>query len=179
MDCRLAATALGLALAVACAAIGQKSSAASDDTSRVLSIIGRNERVAIVDGGVVMQAKVDTGADSTSIDARQIEEFERDGEKWVRFETRTNADKVVTFEREVIDTVTIIGAGDEKQERLVVNIALCVGDVQRDVEVNLANRTGLEYRLLLGRGFLENGGFLVNVAQEFSHDPRCSETMER
>lgn len=176
---RIAAIALGVALAPAYAAIGQESDGASDDESRVLSIIGRNERVAIVDGGVVMQAKVDTGADSTSIDARQIEEFERDGAKWVRFETRTNDGKVVAFEREVIDTVTIIGAGDEKQERLVVNIALCVGDVQRDVEVNLANRTGLEYRLLLGRGFLENGGFLVNVAQEFSHDPRCSETMER
>lgn len=165
-----------LAVAVALSATSAK---AAEQETRSLSIIGRNEHVAISQADMLMQAKVDTGADSTSIDARLIERFERDDEAWVRFEVRTNNDEVVTFEREIVDTVRIIGAGDDAQERLVVDIDLCVGDVHRTVEVNLADRTGLEYRLLLGRGFLERGGFLVNVAQEFSHDPRCDEIVER
>ena len=151
----------------------------NDSDQRPLSIIGNAEEAVIVDGGIVMKAKVDTGADSTSIDARKVETFTREGADWVRFETRTNGDEVVTFEREVVDTVTIIGAGDEEQERLVVDIGLCVGNTFRNVKVNLADRSGLDYRLLLGRGFLESGGFLVNVAQEFSLTPSCDEIVER
>jgi len=146
---------------------------------RPLSIIGNAENVVLVDGGITMQAKIDTGADSTSIDARKIERFTRDGAEWVRFEVHTNSDQVVTFEREVVDTVTIVGAGDEDQERLVVAIGLCLGTVYREVETNLADRSGLDYRLLIGRGFLERGGFLVNVAQEFSVPPACKQTVER
>ena len=179
MKSRIAtATAFAIAMTFPFHSAAQDDSDASD-AARVLSVIGRTERVALADGGVIMQAKVDTGADSTSIDARKIEEFEREGDDWVRFEVRTNDDQVVTFEREIVDTVIIIGAGDEEQERFVVEIGLCVSDVQRDVEVNLADRSGLDYRLLLGRGFLEDGGFLINVAQEFSHEPQCPDLVER
>ncbi|NBB82270.1 MAG: ATP-dependent zinc protease [Alphaproteobacteria bacterium] len=153
--------------------------AATETEPRSLSVIGSVERVALAEGGVTLEAKVDTGADSTSIDARGIERFDRDGGDWVRFEVRTNDGQSVTFERAVIDTVTIVGAGDEEQERLVVELGLCVADVYRDVEVNLADRSGLKYRLLLGRRLLEDGGFLVNVAQSFSHAPRCDAVVVR
>ena len=155
-------------------------SAESDGTDdRVLSVIGRAERVALTDGGIIMEAKVDTGADSTSIDARKIERFQRDGEDWVRFEIRTNDGQVASLERRVVDTVTIVGAGEDREERLVVQIALCLADVQQNVEVNLADRSGLDYRLLLGREFLARGGFLVNVTQAFSHEPLCESVVER
>jgi len=170
---------IGRAALLALAVTGGVAVADEQEDRVPLTIVGRSERVAIVDGGVVMEAKVDTGADSTSIDARNQERFERDEDEWVRFEVRTNEGQVVTFERRIADTVTIIGAGDEKQERLVVEITLCVSDVSDVVEVNLADRTGLDYRLLLGREFLARNGFLVNVAQAYSHEPRCEDTVER
>jgi hypothetical protein len=172
-----------LALLAAASTNGAGAQETAEDTAAarpaIVSIVGRAERVALVDGGVLLEAKVDTGADSTSIDAGNIETFEREGEDWVRFETRTNADEVVTFERRIVDTVTILGAGDDRDERLVVEITLCVDDVHGDVEVNLADREGLEYRMLLGRDFLAANGLLVNVAERFIHEPRCDATVER
>lgn len=48
-------------------------------------IIGKIERVRLVPPNVVLKARIDTGAKTTSIDAREITPFERDGKQWVRF----------------------------------------------------------------------------------------------
>ncbi|NNU15733.1 ATP-dependent zinc protease [Parvularcula sp. ZS-1/3] len=155
---------------------GAGSSFATDEDvpeKRSLSIIGEVERVHLADAGLSFAARIDTGATSTSIDARNIEEFERDGDPWVRFEVRTNDDDSAALERKVVDRVDIVSAGDTEDERLVVELELCLSDVLRTVEVNLADRKGLNYRLLVGRDLLSDGGFLVNVAQKFSHEPTC------
>lgn len=140
---------------------------------RSLSVIGQVEDVRFADGGLTLEARIDTGATSTSVDARDIETFERDGDEWVRFEVVTDDADSLVMERRVADTIDIVGAGGSREERYVVEIDLCLADVLRTVEVNLADREGLTYRLLIGRDLLLDGGFLVNVAQDHSHEPRC------
>ena len=44
------------------------------------------EHVYISPPGILLTARIDTGATTSSIDARNIEPFERDGKRWVRFE---------------------------------------------------------------------------------------------
>ncbi len=133
----------------------------------------------LADGGFALDAKVDTGADSTSIDARNIEEFERDDERWVRFELLSNDERNVTVERKVIDTVTIVQASGSREERFVVELDLCVGNLLMTTEVNLANREGLDFRMLLGREFLVRGHYLVNPAEEYARNPACNDIVER
>ena len=58
--------------------------------SEAKQIVGRIEKVKICPENILFKAKLDTGADHSSLDAANIVEFERDGEKWVRF-------KVVNF----------------------------------------------------------------------------------
>ncbi len=154
-------------------------SAAEEDEALTLRIIGRNTAVMFADGGFMLDAKVDTGADSTSVDARNIETFERDGEKWVRFEIVSNNDRNLTLERPIVSDVTIIQASGARQERYVVKLDLCVGDLLLPTEVNLANREGLDFRMLLGREFLIRGHFLVNPAEEFKAAPNCDDVVER
>lgn len=151
--------------------------AQSESERRTLSVVGEVERVFLADGGLVFEARVDTGATSTSIDARNIEIFEKNGEDWVRFEVRTNGNDSLSLERRIVDRVDIVSAGSE-EERVVVELDLCMSDVMQTVEVNLANRENLTYRLLVGRDVLRDGGFLVNVAQRFSHEPSCSGMIE-
>lgn len=49
------------------------------------NIYGLNEHVYIADIDMHMSAKLDTGAKTASLSARDIERFKRDGESWVRF----------------------------------------------------------------------------------------------
>ncbi len=47
------------------------------------------------------------------------------------------------------------------QKRPVVNLELCLAGISKNVQVNLVNRTGYDYQLLLGRSFL-SGNFVVD-----------------
>lgn len=48
-------------------------------------LVGAVERVHLSPPDAVFEARIDTGAESSSLDARDIREFERDGSTWVRF----------------------------------------------------------------------------------------------
>lgn len=48
-------------------------------------VFGAHECVAFPEQGLVLRARVDSGANTASLNARDIREFERDGEPWVRF----------------------------------------------------------------------------------------------
>jgi hypothetical protein len=53
------------------------------DTEKI--VIGRLEKFLIIPPGQVFHARIDTGATTSSLDARDIQIFERDGSKWILF----------------------------------------------------------------------------------------------
>jgi len=56
-------------------------------------VVGALEEIWLSDLEIALTARIDTGAQTSSLDARNIELFERDGKRWVRFEIvnpRTN-----------------------------------------------------------------------------------------
>lgn len=57
------------------------------------TVYGLNEYARINDPDIQLAAKLDTGAKTASLSARDIKRFKRDGETWVRFYLATdNAD---------------------------------------------------------------------------------------
>ena len=51
-----------------------------------LLIIGWQERISLPELGLIdFAVKVDTGAKTTALHAEEIETFQKQGEKWVRF----------------------------------------------------------------------------------------------
>ena len=48
-------------------------------------IIGWLELIHIYPGQMVLRAKMDTGANPASLNATQLTDFDKNGEKWVRF----------------------------------------------------------------------------------------------
>lgn len=157
--------------------------AADDDHTAprvdAVRLVGRDAAVTLPDGGVTVIAKVDTGADTSSIDARNVEPFERDGEDWVRFEIIAGEGRRVAMERPVAREVTIVQASGGREERYVVEMAFCVEGLMMPAEVNLSDRGELDYRMLLGRSFLVRGGFLVNPARADVGEPTCEGAVER
>lgn len=58
------------------------------------------------------------------------------------------------------------------QKRPVVQMGVCLGDVYQETEVNLVDRTGYNYQMLIGRRFL-NDRFIVDPDLHFTLKPAC------
>lgn len=138
-------------------------------------LIGWVEKVRILPGELELKAKIDTGAKSSSLHAPKLHVFERDGEKWVAFELRDpKQNKKVQIEKIVYRTVAIKRKGTESQERLVILMHVCLANEYKEIEVNLADRTGFNYQVLIGRRDLSKI-FRVNIdpSAKFTRTPRC------
>ena len=139
------------------------------EKSDAKSIIGAIENVRLIPPNIVLKARIDTGAKTTSIDARNITPFERDGKKWVKF-VCYYAKKEHTIERKVIKTKLIKRHGEESQRRYVVNMRIVLGDVSQLVQVTLNDRENYTYPILIGRNVLRDY-FIVDVSKKYQLKP--------
>lgn len=135
-------------------------------------VVGIIEPIAIGASGIVIDAKLDTGADTCSLNAQNIEMFDRDGGKWVRFDVVSAKGRRDTLEAPFVRTVRIKRGESSGPPRPVVRLSVCLGNVQREVEVNLANRRRYAYPALVGRNFLA-GYVLVDSARKQMTHPDC------
>ena len=131
-----------------------------------LGIIGQVEPVYLKDMISVFPARIDTGAETSSIDAQNIKEFERDGEPWVSFEIK-NRDTRETkiFEKKISRKTTIKRQKGGNERRITVEMEIRMGNQYFTKEFTLANREKFEYQVLIGRNIL-NGLAVVDVGIE-------------
>lgn len=135
-------------------------------------VAGWIERVLLTDKGALFEAKVDTGADTSSVHAENIRHFSRNNAPWVEFTLHDMNDKPYTLQRPLERVARIKKKTTGYQERPVVILQICVGDLQRGVEVNLSQRAHFRYPVLLGRNFL-TGHYLVDSGAKHLLAPTC------
>lgn len=127
-----------------------------------------------------IKAKLDTGAQTSSIHAYAVEPFERDGTAWVRFGIRpwqrSDADEV-RVECPVLDVRRVRSSSGHVDERFVVSMRLVLVGRSVDAEVTLSNRDAMGFRMLIGREALSRG-FIVDSARSFLGD-RAPRPMRR
>lgn len=115
-------------------------------------------------------ARVDTGATTSSINAIDIQEFERNGEKWVKFhvsDDETAEEDQKWVEAPVVRFVKIRQSSTESLERRpVIQLWVKIGQVHEKVQFTLADRTQMDYPILLGREFIQDVAF-VDVSQKY------------
>lgn len=170
-------TALRASLGFLVAACGVAATALAQGANG-LRTMGWLEKVAIESTGLSIVAKVDTGADYSSLDARDIRGFSRDGEPWVSFTIVDDKGERLALERHVFRYTMIRRAGGDEQRRPTVILGLCVGAIYREVQVNLVDRSTLEYRMLIGRDFMQ-GRYVVDPARSYVTSPSCPQTKSR
>ncbi|PYC26084.1 retropepsin-like aspartic peptidase RloA2 [Pseudomonas mosselii] len=140
------------------------------------TLYGRYENIALPEIGETLKAKMDTGAYTASLSAKDIELFTRDGEEWVRFRLATKDANGKVYEHKLARISKIKNRADEEDEgdapelsrRPVVDLELCLGDVKRTVEVNLVDRSSFNYPLLVGAKALREFKAAVNPAKKFT-----------
>ena len=140
--------------------------------------VGWVEMVRINPGKMLFVAKLDTGSKSASINAHNIEYFDKDGQPWVRFEVINRLKRTMTLELPQVREVIIKGYEGEKNQRPVVMLGICMGKTYTETLVSLVDRTGFLYPLLVGRNYM-GGRFAVDPAQKFTTKPRCDETRRK
>uniref|UniRef100_UPI003139A8DB ATP-dependent zinc protease family protein n=1 Tax=Marinimicrobium sp. C2-29 TaxID=3139825 RepID=UPI003139A8DB len=141
------------------------------------TVVGATENVMLTDLGITLESRVDTGANTSSLDARNIEIFERNGEDWVRFEIHDpDLDQLVELERPRSRKVLISQSNSEEPERRpVVEMRITMGSMTQVAEFTLTNRSHLDQPLLIGRNVLRDL-MLVDVAQDNVTEPRPPES---
>ncbi len=135
-------------------------------------IVGWVENVRIFPGDILIKAKIDTGAKTSSLHCDCVNEIDREGEKWIRFSLTGDDGETHWLERKVERTVTIKRHFSKSQHRQVVRLGVCLGGIYKETDVSLIDRSGLNYQLLIGRRFLEET-HLVDSGVTFINKPRC------
>ena len=139
-------------------------------------IYGYVEKALLVDKNLLLSAKLDTGAKSASLNAVNIEEFEKDGKSFIRFIVPAKTGEV-EFVSEYVGKVKIKVRAQEAHSPLaktdpirrpVVMMRVKIGDKERQIPVNLTNRKRFNYPLLLGRDAIKAFDGLVDPSLTFT-----------
>ncbi|MDH5927842.1 RimK/LysX family protein [Vibrio lentus] len=124
--------------------------------SEPLFKVGHIEVVEV--SGMTFPAKLDTGADVSSMNAVNIKRFKKDGQDMVSFTYQNNQGDKQDFTKPVIDVMRIKAKKGEKVNiRPVVEMKVKLGDLEKEVRVNLQDRSRFEYSMILGKNFLKHG----------------------
>lgn len=127
--------------------------------------IGEVEEVVLLKWGVKHRARIDTGATSTSLDARKL----KIKDNFAEFNLR-NGKKVKLEVLEYRYIRTSVG----RELRPVVLLDLCLGSLHILTQVTLTDRSHLKYPMLVGRRVLK-GNFVVDVSRRETTRPSCPE----
>ncbi len=136
------------------------------DVSYPIGLIGAVEPIFILGSEEPFRARVDTGATTSSVDAENIQGFERDGREWVSFEiVHRKSKNVLRLELPVKRRISIKRQEGGSEERFVVDLTTRIGGIEMRREFSLADRGDFEYSVLIGRNVLR-GMAVVDVAQQ-------------
>lgn len=131
--------------------------------------IGMAEDVILLPWGVRLPARVDTGAATTSLDAREltiidgtVAEFKLP-EKYGGLQLRLP----------IVDWKTVRSA-EKREKRPVVEMDCCIGPKQLRVRVNLNDRSMVKYPMIIGRNVLKEN-FVVDCMKSNCLPPSCPE----
>ncbi|MEM6329793.1 MAG: ATP-dependent zinc protease [Planctomycetota bacterium] len=133
-------------------------------------LIGWREWVALPELRIgAIKAKVDTGARTSSLHAFDVEEFERDARRWVRFvvhPAQRSERQTIQCEAPVLEFRSVRSSSGEASTRPVILTPVRVRGRVFQVELTLANRDAMGFRMLLGREAFR-GVFLVDAGRSY------------
>ena len=132
--------------------------------------VGFREWVALPGLGIrQMQAKVDTGARTSSLHAEEIERVRLAGRDAVRFVVhprRRTTRHAVQCIADLVDVHVVRSSTGHEEERFVIRTQLTWGGQSWPIDVNLTSRRAMGYRMLVGRRALR-GRCVVDPSTSF------------
>jgi len=130
--------------------------------------LGGVENVVLLPWGVSMPARIDTGAATSSLDARNLTIKGNTVE--FNLPQQYGGRKI----RLPLDKWKTVKTSEARERRPVVFIEMCIGSKRVRTRVNLNDRSKVKYPLIIGRNTLSHD-FVVECSTSYCAEPSCPE----
>ena len=133
------------------------------------TLLGRVEKVYLDPPGMEFNARIDTGAQTSSLNAIDIVEFERDGKPHVRFNViNPKTKEKIEITRRLRRYVRVKELNNrESQSRPVVRMRVVIADIDEQINFTLVDRSKLKNQALIGRNLLRDLA-IVDVSKKYT-----------
>ena len=121
-------------------------------------IIGPIATVNIIEGRIKFTGRVDTGAKTTSINAKNIKRKN----DYVQFTLVNKQGQEISMKAKIIDERNVFSA-EKREKRYFIYLTLAYDGITKKTLVNLNDRSKSTYKILLGRNWLK-GKYIVDVS---------------
>lgn len=144
-----------------------------------LPVLGWKERASLPQWHISrLRVKLDTGARTSAIHVSAMEtvgEHEQGGDTLPVLEltvplSRVRTDRVARVVAPVTGYKSVRDTGGEAEHRPVVRTRVVIGPLDREIDVTITDRSGMLYRMILGRQALA-GHALVDPQQVYRASP--------
>lgn len=132
-------------------------------------IIGRAELIDIPDWGLYgINAKIDTGAYTSSLHCHHIERVEEDGKEFVRFNLLDPSHEIYNeklLKLPIFKSKMVKSSNGVSEERFIVKTRIKLLDKELEAELSLTDRSEMKFPVLIGRKLIK-GRFIVDVSKK-------------
>ncbi len=133
-------------------------------------ILGSEEWCTFPELGIPsIKARVDSGAKTSALHAKNIAPFIKDGQNWVKFDInpiQNNVKTIIHCEAPLVDKRVVKSSSGFREQRYVIQTSLEIGNSKWVIEMTLTNRDSMGFRMLLGREAM-SGRVLVDPEQQY------------
>ncbi|UJP08382.1 MAG: RimK/LysX family protein [Nitrosomonas sp.] len=143
-----------------CVCENTETSAAQKGSGKIdaKTVLGGIEMVHLDPPGLEFSARIDTGAQTSSLNALDIVEFERDGKPFVKFNLiHPQTGEKIELTRRLRRYARVKELGNrESQRRPVVRMRVILADIDEQINFTLENRSRFKHQVLIGRNLLQD-----------------------
>jgi ribosomal protein S6--L-glutamate ligase len=128
-----------------------------------------------------IKARIDSGAKTSSIQSTNIKKFKKGKESWVSFDVnpiQDNLSIVVHCESKIVDVRIVKSSSGITDKRFVIMEKVQIGNNSFEIELTLANRDGMDFRMLLGREAMKDR-FIVDPSKHYLTSQIKEEELEK
>ena len=145
-------------------------------------VIGWLEKVYLPEYDFALRGKIDTGAKTSSLHATDMQYVYVEGrppQSRIRFKTIDATGDHRIIETDIVRQVRIkrsslLSDNPITETRVEIEVDICLGKKTKRIKVNLSDRKGMNYRMILGREALQED-FVVDVSRKFISGKECRE----
>ncbi|MDU0354671.1 RimK/LysX family protein [Paraglaciecola aquimarina] len=116
-----------------------------------------------------LEARVDTGATTSSLHVDNIKEFQRDNKTWISFDIHPDThdvNKLVQREAIAKSQRKVKSSNGTYEHRYVIETNILIAGMQWKIQLTLTDRSSMKYLMLLGRETMA-GRLIVDPEHEF------------